>query len=171
MRLFRHHLMKLHQDSKGAALLELAAALPVVMFIGLGAIEYGNMVYTYHLIENGVRDAARYGAGLPQTDAAGASLVSANNTAMTNMAMRGTSNTTGALRVSWWSTTGTVGVTYQTVSNDNGSGGKLYRGGTAITMVTVTADVLYPELAFLSFLGRSAPTLHASHQERVYGIR
>ena len=65
----------------------------------------------------------------------------------------------------------TVGVTYQTVSNDNGSGGKLYRGGTAITMVTVTADVLYPELAFLTFLGRSAPTLHASHQERVYGIR
>ena len=171
MRRPTRHVTRFLSDQKGAALLELAVALPVVMFIGLGAIEYGNMIYAYHLIENGVRDASRYGAGLPQVDLAGNSLVSANNTAMTNMAMRGTSNTTGALRVSWWSTTGTVGVTYQTVSNDNGSGGKLYRGGTAITMVTVTADVLYPQLAFLSFLGRSAPTLHASHQERVYGIR
>ena len=163
--------LRFRTDQSGAALLELALALPVVMFIGLGAIEYGNMVYAYHLIENGVRDAARYGAGLPQVDLSGNSQVSANDTAMTNMAMRGTANTSGALRVSWWSTTGTVGVTYQTVSNDNGSGGKLYRGGTAITMVTVTADVVYPELAFLTFLGRSAPTLHASHQERIYGIR
>lgn len=168
------HIARFQRDTGGAALLELAVALPVVMFLGLGAIEFGNMIYANHLIANGVRDAARYGAGLPQADAAGNSLVSGNNIAMTNMAMRGTADTSGALRVSWWSNVSTVNVTYQTAAAVDGSGNRLYRDVNSdgvITMVTVTADVPYQELAFLSFLGRSAPTLHVSHQERIYGIR
>ena len=60
MRRPTRHVTRFLSDQKGAALLELAVALPVVMFIGLGAIEYGNMVYTYHLIENGVRDVLIY---------------------------------------------------------------------------------------------------------------
>ena len=50
MRRPTRHVTRFLSDQKGAALLELAVALPVVMFIGLGAIEYGNMIYAYHLI-------------------------------------------------------------------------------------------------------------------------
>ena len=51
------------KDQRGVAMIEMAAVLPVLLAIGLGVIEFGNAIYSKHLITNGVRDGARYAAG------------------------------------------------------------------------------------------------------------
>lgn len=170
------------KDERGAALLEMSVVFPVLLTISLGVIEFGNAIYSQHAIFNGVRDAARYVAGLPQVDSTGNSLVSANNTKAINIAVWGTttnatsdtcaSGSTAAMklsrRVSWWCNASNVAVSY---TNFNNAGVKLYRGGAIIQTVTVTATVPYQQLGFLSYLGLIAPTLNVSHTERVYGVR
>ena len=176
------------RDERGAALLEMAVVFPVVLTISLGVIEFGNAIYSQHLIFNGVRDASRYVAGLPFMDSKDQVIdsvkVAANKVAGANIAVWGTTTTTDTCnsssipamkltrRVSWWCNASNVVVDYPiAIANNNGSGVKLYRGGAIIYTVTVTATVPYQQLGFLSYLGLTAPTLKVSHMERVYGVR
>ena len=167
----RHHRQNFATDERGVAMIEMAVVLPVLLAIGLGVIEFGNAIFSQHLIANGVRDAARYIAGLPQVDADDNSLRSVNEAPAKSIALTGETSGTN-YRVSWWNDpVSMVTITYDDVANDDGSGGQLYRGGNIITTVTVEANVPYQQLGFLAFFGLSAPTLRVSHQERVYGVR
>jgi Flp pilus assembly protein TadG len=56
---------RLGRDDDGAALLEFTVILPFLMVLGFGIFEFSNMLYQYHLITGGVRDAGRFAAGLP----------------------------------------------------------------------------------------------------------
>ena len=171
-------------DQRGVAMIEMAVVLPVLLAIGLGVMEFGNAIYSKHLITNGVRDAARYAAGLQKGTA---------DTAARNIAIWGTTTTTDTCntsstsamklsrRVSWWCDANTVAITYPCFDNDKvvafclantiSPGNKIYRGGDSITMVTVTATVPYQQLGFLSYFGLNAPTLSVSHEERVFSVR
>jgi Flp pilus assembly protein TadG len=150
------------EDRRGVATLELAVVLPVLLGIGLGIFEFGNLLYRYHLIVGGVRDAARYAAGFAQ---------GTRDAEARNIAVRGVP-TGGTNRVPWW-TTGDVAIAYGAVANGPGSCGadRCYRGGDTIVMVTVSTNVAYGELGFLGYLGVGPVTLTASHQERLYGVR
>ena len=64
-------------NQRGVATLELAVVLPVLLTMGLGALEFGNLIYQDHLVTNGVRDASRYLAGLPY-DSANTTQITAN---------------------------------------------------------------------------------------------
>lgn len=154
------HLEHFGRDCRGAALLEMTVILPVLLVIGLGVFEFGNLIYNYHLITVGVRDGARYAAGLPQGTA---------DAKAANIAVTGT-DSGGTNRVSWW-VTDDVSVAYRNEPNDDGLGNKLYRGGANIVMVTVFTDVDYQPLGFLGFLNLGTITLHAQHEERLYGVR
>jgi len=169
MRFVRKHIEPFGRDTRGAAILEMTVILPVLLTIGLGVFEFGNLIYNYHLITVGVRDGARYIAGLAQVDASGNSLVAANEIAAKNIAVTGT-DSGGVQRVSWWETT-EVFVSYSNVPNADVSGNKLYRGGANIVMVTVSTDVDYQPLGFLGYLGLGTITLHAEHKERMFGVR
>lgn len=160
MRLRREHGRALGGDCRGTATLELAIVLPVLLTIGLGVIEFGNMLYRYHLISTGVRDAARYAAGFQQ---------GAKDAEARNIAARGVT-TGGTNRVDWW-TPSDVAIAYATVANDDGAGNKLYRGGDNIVMVTVSTSVSYQPLGFLGYLGLGTIPLSTSHQERLFGVR
>ena len=152
----------LRSDDRGVAMVEMAVVLPVLLAIGLGVIEFGNLIFSRHLIENGVRDGARYAAGLPYNTAAAA----AKNIAQTGVTGGGTS-----YRVSWWNNPSMVNVVYTTVTNIDGSGNKLYRGGDTIPLVTVSTSVIYPSLGLLGYFGLGPITLSASHEERLFGVR
>jgi Flp pilus assembly protein TadG len=162
--MFRHtHDRQFGSDVRGAALIEMTAVVPVLLAIGLGVIEFGNAIYSNHLITNGVRDGARYAAGRPADCACDADIK--------DIAMKGVVGT-GTYRVSWGDDPATeISVDRSTVPNDDGSGNKLYRGPDLVPIVTVTATVPYQQLGFLAFFGLNAPTLNVSHQERVYGVR
>ena len=164
-RLFRNP-EKFREDQRGAALLELTLVLPVLMTIGLGAVEFGNMLYNWHLVANGVRDAARYAAGL-QVNAA---LTDAKYIALTGT-LTAPGNPCTTCRVKFWNQLSQVTVTYSAVANNDGAGNKLYRGGATIPLVTVSASVPYQSLGLLGYLGMGAQTINVSHQERLFGIR
>lgn len=185
---------KLAGDKSGAALLEVSVVIPVVLSIGLGVIEFGNAIYNEHLIFNGVRDAARYAAGLPANDAVtqrNAACIAItgqmNGSAACNAAVN-PSCTTVNCRVSFWNDatgsagTGTqVSVRYNALA-DNGTvlcgtvATPAYCRGRDVTTgnvytVTVTATVPYQSLGFMSYFNLAAPTFSLSHTERLFGVR
>ena len=96
---------------KGAALLELTVVVPIITVLGLGVFEFSNYFYDYQLIQNGVRDAARYGASLPYDS----TNTTANNTAIKNLAVTGQPSG-GTNRLTWW-TASNITVTWSTVTN------------------------------------------------------
>lgn len=149
-------------DTRGTAMLEMAVVLPVLLAIGLGVFEFGNLIYKYHLITVGIRDGARYAAGLP----AGSADAAAKNIATTGVVSGGTN------RVADWIPNDVI-VSYSTVANGPTSCGsvKCYRGGDNITMVTLSTSETYQDLGFLGYFGLGPITLNVSHQERLFGVR
>ena len=166
----KRHWRQFGSDRCGTAVLELAVVLPVVMAVGFGAIEFGNLIYKDHLLWNGVRDGARYYAGLPY-DSSNTTQTTTNETAAKNIAVTGVTSG-GSARVASW-TTSQVIISYATVPNGPTSCGtvKCYRGADPITMVTVSTSYPYQSLGFMGFLGLGSTTLTASHQERIIGSR
>ncbi len=59
--------------SDGQGLVEFAIALPILLFLVLGIIESGRLLFIYNAVSNASREAARYGAGVGD-DGAGTQL-------------------------------------------------------------------------------------------------
>jgi Flp pilus assembly protein TadG len=144
----------------GTATVELAVLLPFLFTLGFGMFEFGHLVFQYHLISAGVRDAARYLAGNPQG-------VNDPDAAAKNIAMCGTANTCGASRVPWWNNADSIRIDRFTFANNDGD----YRGGAQIMTVRVSTSVSYGALGFLEFLNLGPITLTASYEERMYQNR
>lgn len=155
-----------HHAEGGAAMIEMAIVLPVVLTLGLGIFEFSNLYYNFHLIANGVRDAGRYAAGI-MGDVCGDTTLQGE---IKNIAMYGVNTVTNSdpPRISWWTDARTVTVACSApIDNSDFS----YRGGDNIYTVTVTAAVPYNSLGFLGYFDLSAPTLTVSHEERIIGVR
>lgn len=144
-------------DERGSALLEMAVVIPVLLTIGLGVFEFGNLYYKYHLIENAVRDAARFAASR------GVAVCSAGTTQDEVIAI---AKRTGQASGVW---PATPNITVTCTAYNNKAAGYKYRGGDTIQSVKVSASVPYNSLGLLGFLRLTAPTLNASHEERVIG--
>jgi Flp pilus assembly protein TadG len=176
----RSFLSRFFRSTDGTALFELTLVIPLILLIGMGAIEFGNLLQKRQLIINGVRDAARYVAGLPY-DPTNATSTNANIAAGQNLAARGVI-TGGTNRISWWAP-GSVTIAYTAVPNTGGTNcgtnatDFCLRGGNSIYVVTASTSIGYGELGALTFLYNSgaiaAPTitLNATHQERVFSVR
>jgi len=157
---------KVRSGERGAALIELAIVIPFLTVLGLGVMEFANYFFNYQLLQNSVRDAARYAASLPYDS----TNTTQNDAAIKSIAVTGVT-TGGTKKVSWWSTSD-VSVTWGTVVNTALSGGlQSYRYAGNVPVVTVSTSVAYPSLGFLGFLGLEGMTLQASHKERVFGVR
>ncbi len=148
-------------DRRGAIFIEMAIVLPVLLVLGLGVFEFGNLLWRYHQINTGVHDAARYLARRDDPIAA--------QTAGKELAVMGQIGGT-TQRVPWWNL-GDVAVSLIPVANaDPGTGARLYRGPATINIVHVETTVTYPGIGFLGVLGiSSAVTLNLFHEERVIG--
>ncbi len=158
---------RLRSDRRGTAVLEMGIMAPTLLIIGLGVMEFGNLMYKRHLIENGIRDAARYIAGQPTCNtAAGAAL-----------ATTGTIDGSGAPRVANWALPQSdiacvsVPATYGQVTLRGSSGGNLQ-------VVRIRTRVSYGALSlgFLGVLDRmgtgfSSTSFPVRHEERYYGTR
>jgi Flp pilus assembly protein TadG len=149
----------LQRDERGAAMIEMALVVPFLLTIGLGVFEFGNIYYKNHLMENAVRDAARFAAsrvGDVCTDTAlqdeAKEIAKANGQA-------------GDI----WTAGTSISVTCTTYNNK--ANNYKFRGGDAIKSVKVEASVPYESLGFLGFFNLAPPTLKVSHEERVIGVR
>lgn len=180
MRVLLHYLMKiatvrrrLVQDNRGTAVLEMAIMTPVLLVIGLGVMEFGNLIFKRHLIEAGVREAGRYMSGMP---------ICLDNTARDNAANLATTATidgSGPDRVPGWSLV-RANITCP-LKNAIFVGGTItLRGavGGQLTVVRIDTTVNYGTLQLgmlnvLDRLGMGFNTLSfaVSHEERFYGNR
>jgi hypothetical protein len=167
---------RLRRDQSGAALLEMTVVMPFLLFLGFGLFEFSNALYQYHVITVGVREAARFAAGLPipdpvvQGENCSDPLVTPVGCAKL-VAVTGDIEAGGAKKVEWWDTDD-ITITYPTVENtDLGGGLSSYRGGTQITVVKVETTATYSGLGFLTTLGLEPFTITTGHEERHYGVR
>jgi hypothetical protein len=143
-------------DERGSSLVETAVVIPFLLVLGLGVSEFGNVLYNHHLVDTGVRDAARYLARFKQPET--------RETEAKQLAVTG-STTGGTKRVAWWDT-GDVMITYKQFANPTGA----YRGPDPIRVVQVETNVTYGGVGFLSFLGLgNSLTFGMAHEERVIG--
>jgi adhesin HecA-like repeat protein len=141
----------------GAALVEGAIVLPIVLVLVGGVYEFGFFLYQQQLVTSGVRAAARYLALTSNpTDATNQS--DARNIAVTGVIGGGPPLIAG------WSPSD-VSIAVNSVDNSAGT----YSGGATIQLVTVSTGVADRTLGFLGLLGLKAPTIAASHEERVVG--
>src|SRR5262245_48992367 len=100
-------MQRLGSDQQGAALVEFAVVLPFLVFLGLGAFEFGCALYGHHVITTGLRHAARHLARLRDpiaSEAAGKQLAVYGQ-------IGGSTK-----RVSWWNV-GDITVSVATIAN------------------------------------------------------
>lgn len=58
-------LSRLKRDERGSPMVELVFALPIFLILVVGGVELGKIIYTYHVLSDGTRAAARYLARIP----------------------------------------------------------------------------------------------------------
>jgi hypothetical protein len=140
-------------------MVEFSLLAPFLLTLALGMFEFGHFIYQYQLVVEGLRDAGRYIARLDPEDAT-------DQTSAANLAVTGTIDGTGDLRVEGWEADD---VSFDTtdVVNDDGVGNPLYRGGATIKVIEVTTTFNYADLGFLGALGLPAISVAASHEQRV----
>jgi len=143
-------------DERGSSLVETAVVIPFLLVLGLGVSEFGNVLYNHHLVDTGVRDAARYLARFQQPEA--------YETYAKQLAVTG-STTGGTKRVAWWDTDD-LSISYKAIANPTGA----YRGPDPIRVVQVETNVTYGGVGFLGFLGLGdSLTFSIAHEQRVIG--
>ena len=154
-------LRQLGKESGGAALVEFTLVAPLLISLMCGLAEFGQLLRQYHIMQKGVRDAARYlshvSAQPPCTGISdpnwGTEVANAQN-----LAVYGTTTAGTALFAGWADTT-TVSVPAPScLTNPRVNGAPL-------PQITVTATAPYVDLGMLAFLGIGPISLTVSHQE------
>lgn len=152
-------LNRARDSERGAALVEMTLVVPFLLTLGLGVFEFGNIYYKYHLMQNAVRDAARFGASR---------VGDVCNTPSLKDEIKAIALRTGQNNGIW--TSGySIEVTCTTYNNKANK--YPYRGGDNINSIKVTATVPYRSLGFLGFFNLAPPTLRVSQEERAQGGR
>jgi adhesin HecA-like repeat protein len=155
MRPFRNIGWALWRDTVGAALVEFTLLAPFLLFLGLGTSEFGRFLYQYQLVLDGLRDGARYLARQQDPNDA------TQQTNAANLAVTGTIDGTGAVRVDGWAA---ADVTFAVTAVDNTAG--TYRGTATIYTVQANTTFDYQDVGFLDALDLPALSVTASHMQR-----
>ena len=158
------------RNSNGAAAVEMALMLPLLVTLLFGGMEGGYYFWSEHRVIKAVRDGARYAGrqSFDQYNCGAASIVGATNTAIKNLTRTGTLDGTGAPLIPGW-VDGNTTVTVAPCNTATATGLFLTQANGAIR-VTVSTDVAYRSL--FSSLGFTTATLRlrASQQAVVMGL-
>lgn len=144
--------------------MEFTLLAPLLISLMCGLAEFGQIFRQYHVMEKGVRDAARFlsradATACPADGAWGAAVAEAKL-----LAIAGKPDSSAPL-LDGWSDPETVSVTVECIDNSSGA----WRGPASVPVVTVTATAPYQDLGMLSFIGVEPPTLTVFHQQLVIG--
>jgi hypothetical protein len=145
-------------------LVEFTLLAPILIGLMCGLAEFGQALRQVHVMQKGVRDAARYLAAVPVNpacvgvpDPAGYSWGAAETEAK-SLALTG-ALTGGSPLFRGWSDPATITVDAATcLVNPRPAGLPLAR-------IRVTASAPYADLGMLDFLGLAPPTLTVSHEQ------
>jgi Flp pilus assembly protein TadG len=156
------------RNETGAVAVEVTVAIPFLVFLTAGIVEYGRMMYATQLMQAGVRDAARYLASLPGLPGASSASRDAAETRARRLAVTG-SITGGPTRVAGWSADAAgLGIAYEAVANprDAATGLRAYRGDDTVYVVRVMGSMSYTGIGLLRALRIGPVVVNATHEER-----
>ena len=165
--------------SRGAAAVEMALVMPILLILMFGSVETGYYFRSEHVLQKGVRDAARYAARLPLTsltetgDTCSVTTDAATLDAIRKIARTGELDGTDG-RLAFWSDDATVSVDVTCPSGTYSTGGVYSEFPDGSPAVTVSATVAYPGLfGFLPVLSGeldlAGANLSATSQAAVMG--
>ena len=164
VRLFRHQ--------RGSATVEMALVLPIILLLIFGSVELGNYFLAEHVVDKGVRDAARYAARLPVTSFSCASGTMTDPTPIQKLARTGAPDGTVARLRDWTSDS----MTTVSVSCDTNTAHVYVNNGIykdfpmGVPVVTVTASVPFTKLFGFAGFRLSGLNLNATQQAAVIGV-
>jgi Flp pilus assembly protein TadG len=145
-------------DRNGTAAVEMALSLPILLVLILGCFDASNYFLAEHVVQKGVRDAARYAARLPMINynCSGTTVASAASQQIRNVARTGAPDGTTARLYGWvdGNTTVTLTCDSSSVWANNGVYNQFPNGGAA-PVITVSATVPYTPLFGYLFRGLS----------------
>lgn len=159
---FTRLILRFRRDTRATAALEAGLALPFIVALGAGLFEFGGLFYNFNIMQTGVRDAARYLSRVADPVASEA--------AGRNLALRGTVDASGTLRVGWWQPSH-IQIAYETTPNpvDEATGRRLYRGRDPLLVIRVSTSVDHTGVGLLQAIGLGPVRIAAAHEERYVG--
>ncbi|WP_309601516.1 TadE/TadG family type IV pilus assembly protein [Sphingomonas sp.] len=160
---------RLAADRDGTAAAEMALVLPLLLALLFGTFELGNYFLAEHVVQKGVRDAARYAARLPMVNYPSCVPTSAATAQIQRVARTGRPDSGGASqRLEGWTADTMTTVTLTCTATGTYTG--IYtQFPTGVTVVEVKATVPYPSLLGTMGIGTPSLTLGAASQSAVYG--
>lgn len=167
----RHRLVR---RTEGSAAAEMALLLPLLLILLYAPFELGYYFMSEHVVQKGVRDAARYAARLPLDRYPLCVPTAAAEAEIQRVARAGDPdgdyNNDGVpdQRLTGWTSDGltTVTMTCDTSGTYSGIYDEFPDG---VPVVTVNAAVPYPTLFGMLGLGTASLTLNARSQSAVFG--
>jgi Flp pilus assembly protein TadG len=168
-------MQSLISNDDGAAGVEMALLVPLLVVLMFGSFELGHFFWNEHKIVKAVRDGSRFAARQPfsqypctnstltDTAVSDATLV----TSIKNITRTGTLSGTGTPKVFGWDNT-EITVTFSCPATATTTG--IYKGLTNAPRVKVAATVPYPSLFGALGFNASSITLNAQAQSSVMGI-
>lgn len=143
------------QEQRGAIFVEALLIIPVVTIFAIGVIEFGNVFWQRHQMENGVRDAARYWARCRPG-------FSCSDTVAKNIALYGSPTNTGVPRVPGWDDPSTITLSPATVAG-------FPSDASAYFPVVVGATIPYTASPLFAALQIPQISLSVRHVQRYIG--
>lgn len=164
------------KDRSGAAGVEFALVLPLLVVLAFGTIEIGWMIWQHAVITKGVRDGVRYLTRVPVTCTAagpGGTFSATNKQSAINLVKSGNPAGTNPILRAYQSATFTVDVDCRDAASLGLS------GGTYLPVVRMTAQVPFDDFTgdagdsyhseFLAILGIGDVTFTVAHEEAHVG--
>jgi Flp pilus assembly pilin Flp len=159
---------RLAADNRAAAAAEMALLAPLLVLLMLGSVDVGNYFLSEHIVQKGVRDAARYASRLPISAYPACTETSAAETQIQKVARTGEPDGTTARVVGWTDDTMTdVRVDCLPIGTYTGIY-DVYPFPDGIPIVTVSASVPYESLFGVIGLGSPSLTLNATSQSAIF---
>lgn len=141
------------KDDEGTILAEALLVIPVITIFAVGILEFGNVFWQRHLMEVGVRDAARYWSRCDP------SFAPCSLTIAENIALYGNPEGSGSLRVPNWEGEGAVTILPAVPVSSPLAG----------DTVVVSGTMDYAPSPLFGFLRIVTVPITYTHQERYYG--
>lgn len=160
------------RDQNGAAAVELAMMMPLLLMLTFAGLEGAHYLYVEHQVVKGVRDGARFAARQPFSNYSCGSTTISNagtETTIKNVTRYGTPSVANGQKplVSTWTDAGTtVSVSCPATAITTG----IYSSMANAPRVTVAANIDYPSLFQVITGLRSSFRLHSTSQAAVVGI-
>lgn len=145
----------------------MALSLPLLLALLYGSVELGYYFMSEHVVQKGVRDAARYAARLPMSDYPSCSPTADAELRIQRVARTGAPDGTTS-RLSGWTEDSMTTVT-MTCDTSGTYSGLFDDFPDGVPVITVDASVPYPSLFGMVGLPNPSLTLNAENQAAVFG--